>query len=188
MSTIQEQFLAASKSHFEAQLAMINSLTTKVFGEAEKIINLNVNVAKATLEDSATASQQLLAAKDVQDFLKISAAQSQPNAEKALAYSRELANITAASQKELSKAAEAQLAESNEKLTKLITELTKNAPAGSEGMVEILKSVVANANAGYDQMLKTTKKAAETLEENVTKATNSFTEAAQKAAAKAGKK
>lgn len=188
MSTIQEQFLAASKSHFETQLAMINSLTTKVFGEAEKIINLNVNVAKATLEDSAAASQQLLAAKDVQDFLKISASQSQPSAEKALAYSRELASITAASQKELSKVAEGQLAESNEKLNQLIAELTKNAPAGSENVVEMLKSVVANANAGYDQVMKATKKAAETLEENVAKATTSFTEAAQKVATKAGKK
>lgn len=188
MSTIQEQFLAASKSHFEAQLAMINSLTAKVIGEAEKIINLNVNVAKATLEDSAAASQQLLAAKDMQDFLKISASQTQPSAEKALAYSRELASITAASQKELTKAAETQIAESNENLNKIIAELSKNAPAGSEGVVEMLKSVVANTNAGYDQMLKTTKKTAEALEENVTKAANSFTEAAQKAAGKAGKK
>ncbi|WP_025916528.1 TIGR01841 family phasin [Herminiimonas sp. CN] len=188
MSTIQEQFLAASKSHFEAQLAMINSLTAKVFGEAEKIINLNVNVAKATLEDSAAAGQQLLAAKDMQDFLKISASQTQPSAEKALAYSRELAGITAASQKELAKAAEAQLAETSENLSKMIAELTKNAPPGSEGVVEMLKSVVANANAGYDQMLQTTKKAAEALEENVTKATQSFAAAAQKSAAKTGKK
>lgn len=187
MSTIQEQFLAASKSHFEAQLAMINSLTNKVFGEAEKIINLNVNVVKATLEDSAAAGQQLLAAKDVQDFMKITAAQTQPSAEKALAYSRELAGITAASQKELTKAAEAQIAETSENLTKMIAELAKTAPAGSEGLVEMLKSVVANANAGYEQVLKTTKKAAETLEKNIVKAGDTFTEAAQHAA-KGGKK
>ncbi|MEO6352394.1 MAG: TIGR01841 family phasin [Oxalobacteraceae bacterium] len=188
MSTIQEQFLEASKSHFEAQLAMINSLTTKVFSEAEKIIALNVNAAKATLEDSAAAGQELLAAKDAQDFLKISASQAQPSAEKAMAYSRELAGITAASQKELTKAAEAQIAESSENLKKMIAELTKNAPPGSESIVEMLKSVVANANAGYDQMLQSTKKAAEVLEENVAKTTKSFSEAAQKSTAKAGKK
>ncbi|NMM36829.1 MAG: TIGR01841 family phasin [Glaciimonas sp.] len=188
MATIQEQFLEASKSHFEAQLAMINSLTAKVFGEAEKIITLNVNAAKATFEDSAAAGQELLAAKDAQDFLKISASQTQPSAEKAMAYSRELASITAASQKELTKAAEAQIAETSEKLTKMIAELTKNAPAGSESMVEMLKSLVANTNAGYDQMLNTTKKAAETLEENVAKASKSFADVAQKSTAKTGKK
>lgn len=187
MSTIQEQFLEASKSHFEAQLAMINSLTAKVFGEAEKIMNLNVNAAKATLEDSAAAGQELLAAKDPQEFMKISAAQTQPSAEKAMAYSRELASITTASQKELTKAAEAQIAETSEKLKTMIAELTKNAPAGSENIVEMLKSVVASTNAGYEQMLQTTKKAAEALEENVAKASKSFTEAAQKST-KAGKK
>lgn len=188
MSTIQEQFLEASKSHFEAQLAMINSLTTKVFSEAEKIITLNVNAAKATLEDSAAAGQQLLAAKDMKDFLEITASQAQPGAEKAQAYNRELASITAAGQKELTKAAEAQIAETSENLKKMIDELAKNAPPGSESVVEMLKSVLANASAGYDQMLKTTKKAAEVLEENVAKTTKSFAEAAQKSAAKTGKK
>lgn len=188
MSTVQQQFLDASKSHFEAQLAMINSLTAKVFDEAEKIITLNVNAAKASFEDSAAAGQQLLAAKDVQDFLTITASQAQPSAEKALAYSRELAGITAASQKELTKAVEAQIAETSDSLNKMIAELTKNAPVGSEGMAEMLKSVVASANAGYDQMFKTTRKAAETLEENVAKATKSFAEAVQKSAAKTAKK
>ena len=188
MSSIQEQFLEATKTHFETQLAMINSLTAKAFGEAEKVIALNVNAAKASFEDTAAASKQLIAAKDLQAFLAITAAQSQPSAEKALAYGRELASLTSGSHKEIAQAAEAHIADSARKLNGLIDEVAKNAPAGSEAAVEMLKSVLSNANAGYEQLSKSTKQAVETLEENLAKATESFNQAAAKTVVRTGKK
>ena len=66
----------------------------------------------------------------------------------------------------------------------LIDEVTKNAPAGSEQAVTALKTVVGNINAGYEQLSKTTKQAVQTMEENLTKATQQFTQAAEKATAK----
>lgn len=188
MSSIQEQFLDAAKTHFETQLAMINSLTAKAFGEAEKVIALNVNAAKASFEDTAATSKQLIAAKDLQAFLAITAAQSQPSAEKALAYGRELASLTSGSHKEIAKAAEAHIADSARKLNGLINEVAKNAPAGSEGAVEMLKSALSTANAGYEQLSKSTQQAVETLEENLAKATESFNQAAVKTVARTGKK
>jgi hypothetical protein len=60
--------------------------------------------------------------------------------------------------------------------------VTRNAPAGSETYVSALKTVISNANAGYEQFSKTSKQAAEAIESNVNAAVAQFTQAASKAA------
>jgi hypothetical protein len=45
----------------------------------------------------------------------------------------------------------------------------------------MMKSLIGNANAGYEQLTKTTKQAVETLENNLATATAQFTQAAEKA-------
>lgn len=174
MFPISEQFSEASKANLEAQMALMSSLTTKTFESVEKMIELNLYAAKASLEDSSAVARQLLAAKDPQEWMSLAAAQAQPNAEKALAYSRNLANIATGVQSEFSKAAEAQIAETSRKLLELIEEVTKNAPAGSENAVALLKSAIGNANAGYEQLTKTAKQAVESLEANLNNTVSQF--------------
>jgi phasin family protein len=177
----QEQFFAATKANFEAQLASLANLNKKVFEGVEQVIALNLNAAKATLEESTAAAQQLAAAKDAQEFLQLSTAQAKPSAEKALAYGRHLASIASATQAEITKAAEAHIAETNTKVIALIDELSKNAPAGSEQAISALKSVIGNVNAGYEQLNKTGKQAVQTLEENLATLSKNITQAAEKA-------
>ena len=187
MFSIPEQFSTATKANFEAQVKMMTALSAKAFESVEKIIDLNLNVAKASLEESTAATAALFAAKDPQEFFALSAAQAQPNAEKALAYGRHLASITSGAQAEFSKAAEAQIAETQTKVVALVDELSKNAPAGSEQAVAFIKSAIGNANAGYEQLTKGGKQITETIEANVTAAVNQMSQAAPKAT-KAGKK
>ena len=181
MFPLPEEFSAATKSHFEAQLAMITALTNKAFESVEKIVDLNMNVVKASLEESTVAAKQLMSAKDPQEFMALSSSQAQPNADKAVAYSRHLASIAASTQAEFTKAAEAQIAETNRKVLALVDEVTKNAPAGSEQMVAMMKSALGNANAGYEQLTKTTKQAVEALEGNLNNAVAQMTQVAEKA-------
>jgi phasin family protein len=187
MFAIPEQFSAASKANFEAQLSLITALTNKAFEGVEKVVDLNLNVAKASLEESNSAAKQFLAAKDAQEWLSLAAAQAQPNAEKALAYGRHLASIASGVQAEFTKAAEAQIAETSRKVLELVEEVSKNAPAGSENAVAIFKTAIGNANAGYEQLTKTTKQAVETLEANLNNAVSQFTQPAPKAARAAKK-
>lgn len=184
MFAIPEQLSAASKATFESQFALFSALTSKTFESVEKIVELNLGTAKASLEETSNNARQLLAAKDPQEWLSLAAAQAQPNAEKALAYTRNLATITSGVQAEFSKAAEAQIAENSRKLVELVEEVSKNAPAGSETAVAALKSAIGNANAGYEQISKTTKQAVETLEANLNNAVNQFTQQGGKARAK----
>ena len=188
MFAIPEQFSNATKANFESQFAIFSSLSSKAFEGMEKLIELNMTAAKASLEESTIAARQLLAAKDPQEFFSLSAAQAQPTAEKALSYSRQVAAIAAGTQAEFTKAAELQIAETTRKVGTLVDEVTKNAPAGSENVVAMLKSSLGNANAGYEQITKTAKQAVEAMETNVNAAVTQFTEAAQNAVPKAAKK
>lgn len=188
MFAIPEQFSAASKANLEAQLALFAALTNKTFESVEKVVDLNLNVAKSSLEESNAAAKQLLTVKDPQEWLSLAAAQAQPNAEKALAYGRHLASIASGVQAEFGKAAEAQIAETSRKVLELVEEVTKNAPAGSENAVALLKSAIGNANAGYEQLTKTTKQAVEALETNLNTAVSQFSQPAPKAASRAAKK
>lgn len=188
MFSFQEQFSAATKSNLEAQIALMTAFTNKAFESVEKVIDLNMNVAKASLEESAANVQQLLSAKDPQEFFSLSAAQAQPNVEKALSYGRHLAGIASSTQAEFTKAAEAQIAETNRKVVTLVEELSKNAPAGSENAVAFVKSALGSANAGYEQLSKTTKQAVEAFETNVNAAATQLTQVAAKSTARASAK
>jgi phasin family protein len=182
MFAIPEQFSNATKANFESQFALLSSLTSKTFEGVEKLIDLNITAAKATLEESSATARQLLAAKDPQEFFSLTAAQAQPTAEKALSYSRQLASIAAGTSAEFSKAAESQIVEANRKVISLVDEVSKNAPAGSETFVAAVKTAISNANAGYEQFTKTTKQAVEAVESNMNAAVSQFTQAARRAA------
>ncbi|HWJ93644.1 MAG TPA: TIGR01841 family phasin [Telluria sp.] len=181
MFAIPEQFSNATKANLESQFALLSSLTTKTFEGLEKLVDLNINAAKATLEESSATARQLLAVKDAQQFFALTAAQAQPSAEKALSYSRQLASIAAGTGAEFSKAAEAQIVEANRKVIALVDEVSKNAPAGSENVVAAVKTAISNANAGYEQFSKTAKQAVEAMESNFNSAVSQFNQTARKA-------
>lgn len=181
MFAIPEQFSNATKANLESQFALLSSLTTKTFEGLEKLVDLNINAAKATLEETSATARQLLAVKDAQQFFSLTAAQAQPSAEKALSYGRQLASIAAGTGAEFSKAAEAQIVEANRKVIALVDEVSKNAPAGSENVVAAVKTAISNANAGYEQFSKTAKQAVEAMESNFNSAVSQFSQTARKA-------
>lgn len=187
MFAIPENFSNATKANFDAHIALLSDLTNKTFESIEKIVDLNINVVKTSLEESATTAKQLLGAKDPQEFFSLSAAQAQPSAEKAIAYGRHLATIASSVQAEFAKSAEAQIAESSRKVIALVDEVTKNAPAGSENVVAFVKSAIGNATAGYEQLTKTTKQAVDAIETNLNSATSQFVQAAEKTTSRSKK-
>lgn len=185
MFPFQEQISAATKANFESQLALVTALTGKAFDSVEKLIALNMNTAKAALDETTAHTQQLMTAKGPQELFSLNASKAQPGAEKALAYGRELMGIASGLQSEVVKAAEAQVAEHGRKLSTLVEEVSKNAPAGSENVVAFVKSAIANANAGVEQLSRSTKQAVQAMEANMNNAAVQFSQAAGKAGAQA---
>ena len=179
-----EQIAAANKANLDTFL----DLTNKAFAGVEKLVELNMAAARATLSESADTAKTLLAAKDPQELVNLQTAMVQPSAEKALSYGRQVYDIAAAAQADVTKVAEAQLADAQEKLNALVESAVKNAPAGSESAVAMVKSAVAAANNAFESVQKATKQAVSTAEANIQAMTQQATKAATAAAPKAAKK
>ncbi|MFC3110589.1 TIGR01841 family phasin [Undibacterium arcticum] len=190
MFFIPEQFSALIKANVDAHLASTTALTNKAFESVQKMVDLNMSAAKASFAESTVAAKELLSAKDLQEWFLLTAGHVQPNIEKTLtlAYGRHVASIASSAQADFTKAAEAQIAESNRKLTVLIDEMTKNAPAGSENAIALVKSAIGNANAGYEQLAKTTHQVVDALDNHLTTAANQFSQAVEKTTRRATNK
>lgn len=167
MSNLHEQFSAVAKANLDTQLAILSTLTSQTFESLEKVVELNLAAARASLEESNAAVKQLISAKDPQDFINLTTAQAQPNTNKASEYLRHLTSIISNVQAELTKTTEAHVADTNRKAVARVEEFSKNAPAGSENFVALFKTAMGNANAIYDQINKSTKQAVDTLEANL---------------------
>lgn len=170
-----EQIAAAQKANLET----LFGLTSKAFEGVEKLVELNLQVVKSTLAESHDNAQKVFSVKDAQELLQLQASLSQPVAEKVLSYGRHLYEIASATQTEFAKAAEAQLEEHNRKIQSLVDNVAKNAPAGSETAVAVMKSAISAANTTYETVHKATKQAVELAESNIAAATSAATKAAQ---------
>jgi phasin family protein len=157
-----DQFVAAQKATVET----LFGLTSKAFEGVEKLVELNLQVAKTTLSEAADTATSALSIKDAQELLALQAGLLQPAAEKAAAYSRHLYDILAGTNAEFTKAAEATLADSQKKVLSLVDNAVKNAPAGTESAVALVKSAVAAANNAYESAHKAAKQATEVAEAN----------------------
>lgn len=173
-----EQITAAQKANLET----LFGLTNKAFEGVEKLVELNLQVAKTTLAEVAQTAQASLSVKDAQELLALQASLLQPAAEKAAAYSRHLYDIMAGANAEVTKAAEAGMAESQKKVMALVDNAVKNAPAGTESAVALVKSAVAAANNAYESVHKAAKQAAEVAESNFQAMTATAVKATQPAA------
>jgi phasin family protein len=231
MSSVNEQFVDAARTSLADRLSVVSELSMNAIDSIQQVVDLNLNAAEASAEDSAVAARKMLAAKDPQEFLSLSAAQANPAAARAIeynlhlaaiaavtqaeiarvaeakidelltardaqeflslsiaqanpaaaratAYNLHLAAIAAATQAEIARAAEAQIDETDRKVSTLIDAVSKSVPAGLEDVMAIMKCAIGNASAGYEHFSKTTRQAVEVMETNLNTAANRFSEVA----------
>ena len=181
-----EQIVAAQKANLET----LFELTGKAFEGVEKLVELNLQVAKASIGEAQQTATASLGAKDAQELLALQAGLLQPAAEKAAAYGRHLYDIAAATNAEVTKVAEAQVAAAQASFNSTIDSAVKNAPAGTESAAALVKSAISAATSALESVQKATKQAAEAAEANfqsltntAVKATATTTKAARKTAA-----
>jgi len=172
-----EQVMAAHKANVET----LFGLTNKAFEGVEKLVELNMQVAKAAWSEVADNTRAALSVKDAQELLALQASMLQPTAEKAAAYSRHVYDIAASTNAEVAKVAEAQVAEAQKKFASAVDTAMKNAPAGSENAVALVKSAMAAANNAYESVSKASKQAVDVAEANFQAVTNTAVKASQAA-------
>jgi phasin family protein len=172
-----EQVVAAHKANVET----LFDLTSKAFEGVEKLVELNLQVAKAAMGEVADSTRAALSVKDAQELLALQTSMLQPSAEKAAAYSRHVYDIAASTNAEVTRIAEAQIADMQKKFVSAVDGAVKNAPAGTENAVALVKSAMAAANNAYESVHKAAKQAADVADANFQAMTNTAVKASQTA-------
>jgi phasin family protein len=175
-----EQVLASHKANVET----LFGLTTKAFEGVEKLVELNVTASRAALDEAATHTKSVLSVKDAQELLALQAGLLQPLAEKTAAYSRHLYDIATGTGSEFTKAFEGQAAEAQSKFMGVVDNAAKNAPAGSEAAVAVMKGAVAAANNAFESVQKAVKQASDVAEANFNAVASTAVNAAKTTTAK----
>lgn len=167
MSIDTEPFVAANKAAVDSLLAIANT----ALASAERISSLNLNTARASLEDSAAGIKAIADAKDVQGLATVATSISQPAIEKASAYARSVYEIAAQTQGELTKLVEAQVGDFQKTVADLVNQASKAAPAGSESAIAAVQNAIAAATSAFGNMNAGAKQFAEQAQANVVTAT-----------------
>jgi len=163
MIKLPEQFAATNKASLENLQTVANTTLSTI----ERLAALNLNTARAVLEDSSSSISALTSVKDVQGLIALQKSLAQPAIEKAIAYSRSVYEIVSESSNGLTKLFEGHAAELNKNINTAIDQALKNAPAGSEAAVSAVKSAISAANSAYSNISKAAKQATEIAEANV---------------------
>ena len=178
-----EQIAEAQKANLET----LSGLTNQALQSIEKLVELNMHIAKQSLSDSMTSAKKALEVKDIQQLLAHQAEAVQPMAEKIMAYSRHLYELAHETQNTFTQSAEKEFQAGQEKINALVEEWTKNAPVGSDAAVQAMKQAIASANNVFETSQKAVKHAVQVAQTNLNTATDTVMKAAD-TASKASKK
>lgn len=164
----------------KANIETLYTLNSKMFEGVEKLVELNLQVAKSSMSEAAEVAQAALSAKDAQELLALHTGLIQPIAEKAAAYSRLIYEIAASTGAEVSKVAESTTADAQTRFMTVVDNAVKNAPAGTENAVALMKSAVGAANNAFESVQKAAKQAAEVADANFKAMSSNAVRATQK--------
>jgi phasin family protein len=132
MLSFSQPITPAVKAHIEAQYSLFSDMSQKMFETAQKINELNIQVAKTVMEESLTNAQQVMVAKDPYEAISIAASQAQPAAEKVRAYQQHLTNIAARTQVDLAKTAESHVPNTSRTAAAVADEVARKATEETE--------------------------------------------------------
>src|SRR5215510_11798507 len=143
MVQMNDQLVALNRAHLETALKFAQIGSEGI----EKLVDLQFRTAKNVFADGMKAAKQLGAIKDAGELATFSGSLSQPTWEKAQAYAKSVYEVASATQAEITSLLEQQLGELNKTVEGVLDGALKNAPAGSEGALAAVKSMVQSASA-----------------------------------------
>ncbi|NPT58304.1 TIGR01841 family phasin [Paraburkholderia elongata] len=174
----------------QANLGFFFGLAGKMLEGGEKLVRLNLDMAKTTFADWYQRMQDGLTKKEGQEVTGLQNALALPSAEKVLTYERQVAEIASTTQTQLAEVVNAQYQEVNRQVQWFVENVAQNAPVGSEAAIAFLKQGFSLANTAYENVQKATKQAVDVAQRSLSAATGAAseaTEAADQAVEKAAK-
>ena len=177
MKNVNEQFVEIAKGNVETLVDLSNAS----FSGMEKFVELQLKVAKGAMAQGAESIKALVSVKDVQELVKVQSSFALPTMESAVGYANAVYGIVSDTVNVYAKISVSKQKAANEMITTAVEEFSKNAPAGSESGVALVKSALTAANAAYETASKAAKQAVAAVEQNVQSATKASLKAASTA-------
>ncbi len=125
MFSFNQPITPAAKSHLDAQLSFFNDMSKTLFQSAQRISELNIQLAQTLMEETTQAGREILTAQRPTEMLQVTAAQAQPTAEKVRAYQQHLNRIAADTQVDMAKCAEEHVQETSRTARALADEVVR---------------------------------------------------------------
>lgn len=167
MNFTNDSLIATQKTNVEA----LTGLSEKAFSSFEKLVELNIAASKALMGESIANLQALSEIKDAQALMAFQSGMLKPMTDKAASYSRHLFDIMSSGSADFSKVFESTSAQSQKSVLALLDESLKNAPAGSEAAVAVIKSAIDASTTAVESAQKSAKQALQAVEVNMTSLT-----------------
>jgi phasin family protein len=185
-----EQFHAANKAVIDTLLSVANT----AFAAAENLAALNLTATRSQLEDGGRQAQAAMSARSPQELVALQSAQVQPNMTKAVAYSREVYQINAATAQKLFQLVQSQFSQINTDAQDLAQRFASASPFASEVALAAIQQAVTASNSTFTNLKKVAMETATLTDagiKNTTQAaleaTKELVKAAPKAPAKVAK-
>ncbi len=188
-----EQLTAAQKANAEVMMALLRT----AFNGVERLTALNMAASREFFNTTVAGTQQLMAAKDVNEIAKLNTNLAQPGAEKWMDYSRSVYELVSEMQKEVTSVMEAQYSSFTKNATSAVEKAKSSAPVGGDVFAATMQSMLNASTKAFDNMTGMAKQLSDIAEANLqaagktvvaakpaAKAVSATTAAARKTAAK----
>jgi phasin family protein len=133
----------------------------------QKLAQLNLQTARASLEQSSEQINALLAARDTQALANLVTSLARPPQDQFSAYAKAVYAIYRDANQDFASMLDKQVAASNRQLAESVESLARTAPAGTEGVVSLIRQSMAAAQTAYDQVNQAGRKLAEMADSNL---------------------
>jgi len=168
----------------EAAITQFAQFAQLSLANVERFTALSLDAARESVAQATAHVQAVAGAKDVTEVIALNSAAVEPVMKRAYVYSRTAYETAAESNTEVKRVFEKQAADFNRAAVAALEEAFKYAPAGSEAVVENLKSALATAQGAYNNIATINKQIYDTVEKTVEQNVATVKNAAAKGKAK----
>lgn len=175
MTQPTDQIAAWNQAAYDAAM----SYARASLASAEQLLTLNLETARATLDQAAKATRELMASGDPQQLLAVRTRLAQTNMQQAATYAQSVYEIVSQTQSHLGKLFEEQLGKLTREMAASTETLGKGAP-GTEVSSAALKSTFAATSAMIESLNQATRQFAELSEATMKAATAQMVKTAEK--------
>jgi phasin family protein len=122
----------AVRTHVDAQTAFLNDMSKSMFHSFQQMCNLNIQLVQTMLEETTTASRQLLTADRQTELWSTAAGRAQPIADKLRAYQQHISRLAADAQVDIARVSEQHVENTSRTARTLAEEVARTASEETE--------------------------------------------------------